>query len=85
MSRRAFVPNFTVARGDRLPWRSGRRLSSSFETSDAGFHGANSPTASSHLSNAVAASIAVGTLSLCVGVAFAVLSIKASMALPIPT
>jgi hypothetical protein len=42
-------------------------------------------TASSRLSNAVAATIAVGTLSLCAGVALAVLSIKASMALPIPT
>ncbi|WP_407158982.1 hypothetical protein [Bradyrhizobium sp. STM 3557] len=84
MSRRAYVPNIASARGTPVPRRSERRASS-FKTCDAGFHGVTTPTASSHLSNAVAATIAVGTLSLCAGVTLAVLAIKASMALPIPT
>jgi hypothetical protein len=83
MSRRASVPNVVSARDGQLPRSSERRAS--FQISDAGFHGASMPAASSRLSNAVAATIAVGTLSLCAGVALAVLSIKASMALPIPT
>jgi hypothetical protein len=85
MSSRASVPNFAIARGNAQLRRSGRRPSSSFKTADAGFHGAATPAASSHLSNAVAAMIALSTLSLCAGVALAVLSIKASMALPIPS
>jgi hypothetical protein len=84
MSRRASVPNVASARDGSPPPRSERRVFSVC-ASDAGFHGDVRPAASSHLSNAVAASIAVGTLSLCAGVALAVLSIKASMALPIPT
>jgi hypothetical protein len=84
MSSRAYVPNIASARGSAVPRRSERRASS-FKTCDAGFHGVTTPTASSHLSNAVAATIAVGTLSLCAGVTLAVLAIKASMALPIPT
>lgn len=83
MSSRASVPN-VIARGAQ-PRRSGLRASSSFKIFDAGFHGAATPAASSRLSNAVAATIALGTLSLCAGVALAVLSIKTSMALPIPT
>jgi hypothetical protein len=85
MSSRAFVPNFAIARGHARPRRSGRRASPSFETTDAGFQAGAAPAASSHLSNAVAATIALGTLSLCAGVALAVLSIKTSMALPFPT
>lgn len=85
MSRRAFVPNFTTGRSNDLPRRSERLSSSSLKTSDAGFHGVTTPTASSRLNNAVAATIAVGTLSLCAGVTLAVLSIKASMALPLPS
>jgi hypothetical protein len=86
MSRRAYVPNIASARGHAMPRGSERRVSSSFKTSDdAGFHGVTAPTASSHLSNAVVWSIAVGTLSLCAGVTLAILAIKASMALPIPT
>jgi hypothetical protein len=85
MSRRAFVPSFATDHGSALPRRSGRHSSSTVRTSDAGFHGVAAPTASSRLNNAVAATIAVGTLSLCAGVALAVLSIKASMALPIPS
>jgi hypothetical protein len=85
MSRRAYVPNFTIARRNGLPRRFGRRASSAFENADGGFHGATGPTASSHLSNAVATIIALGTLSLCAGVTLAVLAIKASMALPLPT
>jgi hypothetical protein len=84
MSSRASVPNFAIAHGDAQPRRSGRRAYCSLKSFDAGFHGVATPAASSHLSNAVAATIALGTLSLCAGVALAVLSIKASMALPIP-
>jgi len=83
MSRRAPVPNVVTARNGLLPRSSERRAS--IPISDAGFHGDSEPAASSRLSSAVAATIAVGTLSLCAGVTLAVLSIKASMALPIPT
>jgi len=81
MSSRAYVPNFANAHGDAQPRRPERRACKPF---DAGFHGVATPAASSYLSNAVAATIALGTLSLCAGVALAVLSIKTSMALPIP-
>jgi hypothetical protein len=84
MSRRASVPN-VVSAGEGSPPLSPERRVFSIRASDVGFHGDARPAASSRLSNAVAASIAVGTLSLCAGVALAVLSIKASMALPIPT
>lgn len=40
--------------------------------------------ASSRLTNAIAASLAIGALSLCLAVTLTVLSIKVSMALPIP-
>jgi hypothetical protein len=85
MSRRAYVPNIASARGKAIPRRSERRVSSVKTSEDAGFHGVATSTASSHLSNAVIWTIAVGTLSLCAGVTLAVLAIRASMALPIPT
>ena len=50
----------------------------------AGFDGPAAPVASSRLINAVAASLAIGSLSLCLIVALTVLSIKVSMALPLP-
>ena len=50
----------------------------------AGFHGQAAPVASSRLTNAVAASLAIGSLSLCLIVALTALSIKVSMALPLP-
>jgi hypothetical protein len=50
----------------------------------AGFQGRSAPVASSRLRNAVAASLAIGSLSLCVIVTLTVLSIKVSMAMPIP-
>jgi hypothetical protein len=50
----------------------------------AGFEGHAAPVASSRLTNAVAASLAIGSLSLCLIVALTMLSIKVSMALPLP-
>jgi hypothetical protein len=50
----------------------------------AGFNGRSAPTASSRLTDAVAAALAIGSLSLCLIVALAVLSIRASIAMPIP-
>jgi hypothetical protein len=50
----------------------------------AGFNGRSAPVASSRLIDAVAASLAIGSLSLCLIVALTVLSIKVSMAMPIP-
>ena len=50
----------------------------------AGFDGPAVPVASSRLINAVAASLAIGSLSLCLIVALTVLPIKVSMAMPLP-
>ena len=50
----------------------------------AGFEGRPAPVASSRLTNAVAASLAIGALSLCLIVTLTVLSIKVTMAMPIP-
>ncbi len=50
----------------------------------AGFDGRSAPVASSRLNDAVAASLAIGTLSLCLIVTLTVLSIKVTMAMPIP-
>ena len=50
----------------------------------AGFESHAAPVASSRLTNAVAASLAIGSLSLCLIVALTVLSIKVSVALPLP-
>jgi hypothetical protein len=50
----------------------------------AGFDRPLAPVASSRLTDAVAASLAIGSLSLCVIVSLTVLSIKVSMAMPIP-
>jgi hypothetical protein len=50
----------------------------------AGFVSRSAPVASSRLRNAVAASLAIGALSLCLIVTLTVLSIKVSMAMPIP-
>ena len=50
----------------------------------AGFNGRSAPAASSRLTDAVAASLAIGVLSLCLIVALTVLSIKVSMAMPLP-
>jgi hypothetical protein len=49
-----------------------------------GFGGRAAPVASSRLIDAVAASLAIGSLSLCLIVTLTVLSIKVSMAMPIP-
>ncbi len=51
----------------------------------AGFVSRHAPVASSRLTNAIAASLAIGTLSLCLVVTLTVLSIKVTMAMPIPT
>jgi hypothetical protein len=50
----------------------------------AGFNSRSAPVASSRLIDAVAASLAIGSLSLCLIVALTVLSIKVSVAMPIP-
>jgi hypothetical protein len=50
----------------------------------AGFHGRSAPVASSGLNDAVAATLAFGAVSLCLIVTLTVLSIKVSMAMPIP-
>jgi hypothetical protein len=49
-----------------------------------GFNAHSAPVASSRLNDAVAATLAFGSLSLCVIVAVTVLSIRVSMAMPIP-
>ncbi|CAN5131882.1 hypothetical protein BH11PSE4_BH11PSE4_24370 [soil metagenome] len=50
-----------------------------------GFQVRSAPVASSRLNNAVAAALAIGCLSLCLIVAITVLSIRVSMAAPLPT
>jgi hypothetical protein len=50
----------------------------------AGFHGRSAPVASSRLTDTVAASLAIGALSLCLIITLTVLSIKVTMAMPIP-
>lgn len=50
----------------------------------AGFGSCPAPVASPRLTNAIAACLAIGTLSLCLVVTLTVLSIKVSMAMPIP-
>jgi hypothetical protein len=42
------------------------------------------PIASSRLTNAIAATLAIGALSLCLVVTLTVLSIRVSMAMPVP-
>jgi len=49
-----------------------------------GFASRPAPVASSRLTNAIATSLAVGTLSLCLVVTLTVLSIRATMAMPLP-
>ena len=49
-----------------------------------GFNSPGAPVASSRLTNAVAATLAIGGLSLCLMVTLTVLSIKVAMAMPIP-
>ncbi len=50
----------------------------------AGFSNRSAPAASSRLARAVAATLAAGSLSLCLIVALTVLSIRVSMATPLP-
>ena len=50
----------------------------------AGFHGRPAPVASSRLTNAIAASLALGALTLCLVVAVTVLSGNMILARPIP-
>ena len=49
-----------------------------------GFNDCSAPVASSRLIDAVATSLAIGSLSLCLIVTLTVLTIEVSMALPIP-
>lgn len=50
----------------------------------AGFDSLPAPVASSRLTNVIAATLAIGSLSLCLVVTLTVLSIKVSMAMPLP-
>jgi hypothetical protein len=50
----------------------------------AGFDCPPAPVASSRLTDAVAASLAIGSLSLCLIVTLTVLSIRVAVAMPIP-
>jgi hypothetical protein len=50
----------------------------------AGFNGRSAPVASTRLMDAVAATLAIGSLSLCLIVTLTVLSIKVSIAMPLP-
>ena len=50
----------------------------------AGFDGRSAPVASSRLTDTVAASLAIGALSLCLIVTLTVVSIKVTMAMPLP-
>jgi hypothetical protein len=49
-----------------------------------GFASRPAPVASSRLTNAIAATLAIGALSLCLVVTLTVLSIRVSMAMPVP-
>jgi hypothetical protein len=49
-----------------------------------GFTGQSGPVASSRLTDAVVATLAIGSVSLCLIAALTVLSIRASMAMPLP-
>jgi hypothetical protein len=49
-----------------------------------GFVSRPAPIASSRLTNAIAATLAIGALSLCLVVTLTVLSIRVSMAMPVP-
>ena len=49
-----------------------------------GFEGNYAPVASSRLLGAIATSLAFGTLSLCLMVTLTVLSIRATIAMPLP-
>jgi hypothetical protein len=50
----------------------------------AGFDGRSAPAASPRLTDTVAASLAIGALSLCLIVTLTALSIKVTLAMPIP-
>ena len=49
-----------------------------------GYDGRTAPVALSRLTHAVAGTLAIGGLSLCLIVALTVLSIRVSMAMPVP-
>jgi len=83
--RRASVPKFANRRGNDLPRTSEYHAIRPLAASGAGFHGDATFVAASRLTGAMASTLAVGTLSLCAGVTLAVLSIRAALALPIPT
>jgi len=50
----------------------------------AGFDARGAPVASTQLMDAIAATLAIGSLSLCLVVTLTVLSIKVAMAIPLP-
>jgi hypothetical protein len=82
-SCRPKLPNFPGARVIRLRLEGYTAMIRSLGAG-AGFEDRPRPAASPRLIHAVAASLAVGSLSLCLIVALTVLSIKISSAAPLP-
>jgi hypothetical protein len=68
----------------RVIRRDGRILTMIRSPGAGGFDGCPVPVASSRLTHAVAASLAIGALSLCLIVTLTVLSIKVTQAMPLP-
>jgi hypothetical protein len=50
----------------------------------AGFESRPTPVASSRVTDAIATSLAIGALSLCLVIALTALSVKVTMAMPVP-
>jgi len=82
-SRPVSASKFASHRGHGQSRPSQRRAIKPLTASEVGFHGDTSFTASSRLTGALAAIIAVVALSLSASVTLAVLSIRAATALPI--
>jgi len=83
--RRASVQKLANRCGNDLPRNSERDAIKPLACSKAGFHGDACFVAASRLTGAMASTLAVGTLLLGAGVTLAMLSIRAALALPIPT
>jgi hypothetical protein len=78
----AIAATVTFDAGDSL---ADRRISAMMRSpGTAGFEGCSAPVASSRLIDAVAATLAIGALSLCLVVTITLFSVKVSMAMPIP-
>jgi hypothetical protein len=75
--------NRSIQAGDSRPLSKGSPAMK-WSPGGAGFNARSAPAASSRLTDAVAATLAIGALSLFVIVTLTVFSIKVSMAMPIP-